>query len=69
MRNIIKLWKRWIAKVKSDSLMEEIRALAYQKAKERNFEPGHDWKDWFEKLLVGITINVVIILQLFNITV
>jgi hypothetical protein len=48
MRNIIKLWKRWIAKVKSDSLMEEIRALAYQKAKERNFEPGHDWKDWFE---------------------
>jgi hypothetical protein len=48
MRNIIELWKRWIAKVKGDSLKEEIRALAYQKAKLRNFEPGHDWKDWFE---------------------
>lgn len=48
MRNIIELWKRWIAKAKSDSLKEEIKALAYQKAKARNFEPGHDWKDWFE---------------------
>lgn len=48
MRNIIELWKRWLAKYKSDLLREEIRALAYIKAKARNFEPGYEWDDWFE---------------------
>jgi hypothetical protein len=48
MRNIIELWKRWLAKAKKDSMYEEIKCLAYQKAKSRNFEPGRDWEDWFE---------------------
>lgn len=48
MRNIIELWKRWIARVKGDCFLEEIRFIAYQKAKARNFEPGHEWEDWFE---------------------
>jgi hypothetical protein len=48
MRNIIELWKRWLAKTKKDSMYEEIKCLAYQKAKLRNFEPGHEWEDWFE---------------------
>lgn len=46
MKRIFELWRIWIAKLKGDCLKDEIRHLAYMKAKERNFEPGHDWDDW-----------------------
>jgi|HubBroStandDraft_6_1064221.scaffolds.fasta_scaffold2141172_2 hypothetical protein len=28
-------------------LQERISQVAYYKAQQRGFEPGHDWEDWF----------------------
>lgn len=48
MRNIIEIWKRWLAKSKRDFLYDEISRVAFQKWKARGYESGNDWKDWFE---------------------
>lgn len=31
-----------------ETLKQQIAALAYQKAEQRGFEPGHEWEDWLE---------------------